>query len=1291
MVWVVTALAGLLKVTVAYMWFTVATMAYSQVQAKRQRDKIKAQQAAAEEEADKQKGFQFNTESDVMNVPVVYGRSKIGGNRVFHRTADSFTFTPVDTNTSTFTTSGSVYSRYNTFTIPGTSTLSALAIRMLDVTFDGEAGYGGFMNLSYAYWYIIAYAGPDYASGDYFSAEDLEDSIIGNTITRDNQGTLSVTVQTGRAALFPIGRQITLYHPPFDDDVGPWEDVITKEMTFTPTVIASLCKISGYSAGSGALTVVPATVEQPAAGMFPYSHSRRGWMNSALSSNQTGTKKEFLFFNQVLSYRGLSAVNYVDINDLDFDDDEYGSSGRISVHREGGPSTLMHTNFPTIADGVTHNSQFQNVAYAACVFKIDRDDPQYHGPPNVTYYVKGIAVYGVDDNDGEGYTLTALKEYSNNAALVLLDYLTNSKYGGGLDINKVDLESFYLAQEICGKLVEVNGSTVLPKEGKLWSKEVGDRTLQRYEFNGVLDTGNSIRTNVEKILSAMSHARLFWSNGMYSLRLLYPEIWTAGSWNEGDIVQHIYGANQINLFRANKTTTDEPGVTSDWEDDWDIGPDQQLVAAYLTDDDIIINETINIAWPDLSDRYNFCTVEFLNESKDFEKDSASWPDKYDADGPYLTTYIDEDNGLQLETTASPAGVTNIHHAKAYAEEVVRRSRNSHSLVLSLSKDFLYLEPGDVLHVQSNELEINSILYMIDELTVTKDSLLELKLTVFDARTFAWNAPDDEVVPARSVWNSLVPQVKNLTYSQPSETMIGLTAGRLSWEAPAGIAVKHYAIYMTDGVAAEDQNLGTTVDTYYDLPILAAGRYIAAVQTVSVSGHAPRIHARTGSEWPSVGFEVGSNTFNDGTVGDRNQAFFEPKFRLPENTGVLGCLDEAFNFDSAANDYGMADDNEAIKPSEISVSFCSRHTTTEVSTILQSASANPEIGGWRIETQADGKIRVYIGSNTGTVLNTDWAFAESISAVNTGENSRFGFKYDGANIKVYVDGILEDTVAYAGGLDYADTNYIRMACRNDEGYDSSFFDGYLDEIKVYDRGLADFEFGALAGLPDTFMSTKVASLPEWYWKLDEITGTVALDSMGNHNLTYSIDAGTAGFDAASTLADGTGRAKTQSNLQTISAASISDVTLTTDFTMEFAISAGTLLEGGSLLLGGGLGNSWMLVAEVFEDGEVELGFATGNIGFHLIGVLFDFETAYISLVCDKTGTGLLTFEVNGENTDSIDISSTAVDWTGDLDAPFSIFNSSFGDLDLTLDEVSIHTEAITAAERTAFYSRWSPNH
>ena len=59
----------------------------------------------------------------------------------------------------------------------------------------------------------------------------------------------------------------------------------------------------------------------------------------------------------------------------------------------------------------------------------------------------------------------------------------------------------------------------------------------------------------------------------------------------------------------------------------------------------------------------------------------------------------------------------------------------------------------------------------------------------------------------------------------------------------------------------------------------------------------------------------------------------------------------------------------------------------------------------------------------------------------------------------------------------------------------------------------------SGVPPGLTESILEDIPTWYWKLDETTGLVAVDTMGNNNLSYSRDVSTSGDSVASSRDDG----------------------------------------------------------------------------------------------------------------------------------------------------------------------------
>jgi hypothetical protein len=74
---------------VVLFWINVAVTAASMAY---QADKAHKARKKAREAAEARKGFDVVVEGEVMRLPIVYGRAKVGGVRVFHGTKNSFEY-----------------------------------------------------------------------------------------------------------------------------------------------------------------------------------------------------------------------------------------------------------------------------------------------------------------------------------------------------------------------------------------------------------------------------------------------------------------------------------------------------------------------------------------------------------------------------------------------------------------------------------------------------------------------------------------------------------------------------------------------------------------------------------------------------------------------------------------------------------------------------------------------------------------------------------------------------------------------------------------------------------------------------------------------------------------------------------------------------------------------------------------------------------------------------------------------------------------------------------------------
>lgn len=519
-----------------------------------------------------------------------------------------------------------------------------------------------------------------------------------------------------------------------------------------------------------------------------------------------GGKNEYLHVQYALCHDGIEGVQFVKVNDLDYNDAEQKFSHTIRTFGDGGTADAIAT-----ANGIASTNTFTGTAYASATFKLDRDDPQYNGAPEMGFLLKGRKVRAVELNTGV-YSLAASYVYSNNPALCLLDYMLNADFGRGLTVAEVDLQSFYDAAVVCGTTVSsgraisgrINGTSLTGSidptasvnvvgVDTLFTTElvVGDqilvsgetrtvatitddlnltvtvaftdtdidsspqlvltRDIPLYECNITLDTDAAIRDNIQSIMSTMAMAELTWSSeGKYKLMVEYP------------------------------TTAIETDALVD-------------ASHYFTDDDIV-RDDVNLSWPSASDRFNQATVSFLNEHEDFKSDSMTWPK---TNSTAHTTYLTEDNQQPFVGSTTLEGVTDPYHALAAAEQIVRQSRSMVSLSMTVTKKGLSLEPGDFINVTSTTSNISNEVYRVESIEVMSDFAVRLSCYFFDHEALAWNVNDDIAYSVRPTFDFTVEPVTSLVYTAGRPFGDHTALAELTWTAPTDGSFKSVVYYTDD--------------------------------------------------------------------------------------------------------------------------------------------------------------------------------------------------------------------------------------------------------------------------------------------------------------------------------------------------------------------------------------------------------------------------------------------------------------------------------------------------------------
>ena len=363
----------------------------------------------------------------------------------------------------------------------------------------------------------------------------------------------------------------------------------------------------------------------------------------------------------------------------------------------------------------------KGVAFAWERLGLARENAVYQGEPSTTYVVKGALVYDPrkdTTNGGSGshrYTNPATWEWSDNNALGLLDYITNSEYGRGLSHSEIDLQSFIDSANNCDTLVSIPAplvnTTGSPQDyyssslGSFAGVEAfaripiyrpeqpdGATTQKRLRLNVAVDTSKDVLENVQMILDSM-RGTLTFVNGVYGLHI---------------------------------DTTGSPVMS-------------------LDEDDII--GTLSPSGGDRAKSLNRATVKFLNANKDWKEDEISWPP---LDSATYTTYLSEDYDEVLHKSFSVAACTDQYQAEDLAEFLVRDSRVTETLTGRFGARAMLLEPGDLVSITDSDLGLSSAVFRVNAVVVDINQL-ECKVTMrrYDASVYTWSTPTQELLNAEN--------------------------------------------------------------------------------------------------------------------------------------------------------------------------------------------------------------------------------------------------------------------------------------------------------------------------------------------------------------------------------------------------------------------------------------------------------------------------------------------------------------------------------------------------------------
>ena len=187
----------------------------------------------------------------------------------------------------------------------------------------------------------------------------------------------------------------------------------------------------------------------------------------------SGTDNEYLHVIIAMSEGEINSFENVYLNDVISTDSRFNGVLNVYTHN-GADNQTADSNAVSDLPNWTSAHRLRGTSYVYVKMKFDQDAfPQ--GLPVITADLKGTKVFDPRNN------ATA---WSDNPALCLRNYLTNTRYGRGIATSLIDDTSFNVAANYCDTTVNIGGATV-----------------KRYTTNGVVNTQKGSMVIIRELLT----------------------------------------------------------------------------------------------------------------------------------------------------------------------------------------------------------------------------------------------------------------------------------------------------------------------------------------------------------------------------------------------------------------------------------------------------------------------------------------------------------------------------------------------------------------------------------------------------------------------------------------------------------------------------------------------------------------------------------------------------------------------------------------------------------------------
>ena len=560
---------------------------------------------------------------------------------------------------------------------------------------------------------------------------------------------------------------------------------------------------------------------------IPVIYGRRRVGGTRVFIEVSGSSNEYLHLVLVLSEGPVTAIDNVYLDDVLSTDAKF--TGLLTVTKHlGTPGEPADATLTADVPKWTSACKLSNCAYLYVKLKYDRN--AFSGLPTITADVRGRTLY--DPRDGQ-------TRYSNNPALVLRDYLSNTIYGRGIASSAIDDTSIAAAANACDIRITA------PSFSDIFTVSTTTEALT-FAQPIPIDTGDGVKvsstaTVPSPLVAGTTYYAIKVTDTSYQLATTMAnafagtaiDLTSAGS-GQHTLAQVNYAAyacdgtidtNQTAYDNVRALLTACRGMLVFSGGKYRLVLDVATTASSFGFTESNITGSWVISQAGKRAKYNRVTAGFYNPAKKWQPDLAMVES---------TALRATDNGLILEAKIDLPFTANSYRAQNIGQLTLNQSRYGLVVKFSAFQEGLRCEVGDVVPITHSTPGWSAKLFRIMQIEIKDNDEVYVVAREYSASVYTQAVLSPAAVIAQSNLPDpfSVPAVSGLTLASGTSELLRLADGsvisriRVGWTAPT-------EVYAQKG-QVEVQSKATTDLGWSPVDIVAAELGVAWVSPVQDS-------------------------------------------------------------------------------------------------------------------------------------------------------------------------------------------------------------------------------------------------------------------------------------------------------------------------------------------------------------------------------------------------------------------------------------------------------------------------